>query len=106
YYVQPQGETDIRAGLRPVSYPLEAGAFYTVTTDAAGTALIHKDATLDNPAKALVVFYNLDDPRLLELKAQNGLVSVVGKIGRGNSGHRGLNPVKVDFSLFDADGKQ
>jgi alginate O-acetyltransferase complex protein AlgF len=106
YFVQPQGDTAFKVGKDEIHYAVSAGNFYTVVTDAGGNTLIHQDALIEDVSRALIVFYNLGNKGPLNLKAKDGMITVIEKAAPGKSGYRGINPVKVDFSIFDAEGKK
>lgn len=107
YHAYPAGGVEIgfSEGQSLVS-PYAEGQFYTVITDDTGYPLIHKDHPLDDPAKALIVFYNLGDKGPLTLKAQDGTINVVDNAAMGKSGWRRVNPGKVDFAVFSKEGEK
>lgn len=99
YYVQKQGSVNFSAGLKVLPLTLEADAFYTVITDDDGTPYLHKDTVSDDPAKAMLVLYNISSPTALALRAKDGMVTVVDNVGKGKSAYRGINAVKVDLNV-------
>lgn len=99
YYVQKQGRVEFKTGLKVLPLALEGGAFYTVITDAGGNPLLHKDTVATDPAKAMLVLYNLTSDIPLALRAKDGMVTVVDHVAKGKSAHRGINAVKVDLSV-------
>lgn len=105
YYVQKQGNVEFKTGLRILPMVLESGAFYTVVTDNAGNPYLHKDTVSTDPAKAMLVLYNLSSDAPLALKAQDDMVTVVENVEKGKSAYRGINGVKVDLSVTGKDGK-
>lgn len=105
YYVQKQGKVDFKTGLKTLSLNLQAGGFYTVLTDSAGNPYIHKDTVASDPTKAMLVLYNLSSDKPLALKAQDGMVTVVDQVKKGQSGHRGINAVKVGLSVTGEGGE-
>lgn len=104
YFLQSQGPVEFKTGLQSVPYKMEPDSFYTVIADRNGNPLIHKDTVTDNPAKAMIVLYNLGSESPLSLKAQDGLITVLDGVEKGKSAHRGINGAKVDFMLSDAAG--
>lgn len=106
YFVQPKGDVGFKVGGQVLPYELVEGKFYTVAMDSNANALIHEDAMITDPEKALVVLYNLGHKGPLTLKAKDGMIAVIENAPPGKSGYRGINPVKVDFSVFDEQGKK
>jgi alginate O-acetyltransferase complex protein AlgF len=106
YFVQPKGKIEFKSGKEVIPHDLEEGGFYTVIIDKAGNVLMHGDTALKEPEKAMLVLYNLGSKDPLTLKVKDGLITVIEKAELGKSGNRGLNPVKVDLSIFDTTGKQ
>ncbi len=104
YFVQSQGPVEFKTGLKSVLYKMEPDSFYTVISDSAGNPLLHKDTVADDPAKAMIVLYNLGSDTPLTLKAQDGMIAVLENVERGKSAHRGINGTKVDFTLVDSAG--
>lgn len=99
YYVQQQGSVNFSAGLKVLPLTLAPDAFYTVITDRDGTPFLHKDTVADDPAKAMLVLYNISSPTALALRAKDGMVTVVDNVGKGKSAYRGINAVKVDLNV-------
>lgn len=104
YLMQSQGPVEFKTGLKSVAYKMDADSFYTVIADGDGDPLLHKDAVAEDPTKAMIVLYNLESDNPLTLRAQDGLVTVVENVKKGESGYRGINGVKVVFTLTDTLG--
>ena len=106
YRPVPAGQHEAAVGGKSTSFAVEAGQFYSVVADgdAAAPALsVLPDPKLDSMAKALISLYNLTDKPSLSLKTADGKVAVIDAVGADAAGNRQVNPLKVQFAVFEGD---
>ncbi len=104
YYPVAAGETDLRLGEAKTSQDIEEGAFYTAILKDAGLKVM-KDQSPDNPAKAMLAFYNLTDKGDLTLKTDDGKVEIIPATGPVESGYRQVNGVEIKAAVYNGDAK-
>ncbi|MFP4313015.1 MAG: alginate O-acetyltransferase AlgF [Alphaproteobacteria bacterium] len=103
YFVVPEGETEISIGDAQDSYSIEAGKFYSVVQTGENDLALMEDKPNENRAKALLNFYNLTENGSLSVKTNDGSVEVIEEVSDAQSGHREINPVKVNLAVYDGD---
>ena len=103
YFVVKQGTADVSFGALKHSFEVKAGKFYTVVW--AEDLSIIEDETNDNRAKSQILFYNLSARETLTLKTSDGSVAIVENVGKGMSGVRQINPVKIEAAVYEGDTK-
>jgi alginate O-acetyltransferase complex protein AlgF len=101
--------------LAPGSYPLKAGSAsqnvtlqgahcYTAAVENDGVHLFDQDC-FNSQLKASVSLYNLLDGTFLSLKTADGNTAVVDGVAANAAGHREVNPVKVNLTVFNGASK-
>lgn len=106
YRPVPAGDHQAAIGAESATFAVEAGRFYSIVAggDAAAPQLtVMPDAKLDSMAKALVSLYNLTDMPTLSLKTADGKVAVIEGVAADAAGNRQVNPLKVQFAVFDGE---
>lgn len=104
YYVQKDLKVDLAFGEEKLPAELEAGKFYSAVLSGGKVTLV-PDMASENRAKALVNLYNFSPLENVELKTSDGKIPVAGPAAPGAGASREMNAVKVDFAVFDKDGK-
>jgi alginate O-acetyltransferase complex protein AlgF len=104
YYPVAAGQTDLKLGESTASQDIEEGAFYTAILKDAGLTIV-KDQSPENPAKAVLAFYNLTDKEELSLKTDDGKVEIIPATGAGESGYREVNGVEIKAAAYDGSKK-
>ncbi len=104
YYVQKQLKADLAFGAAVRPSELEAKKFYSAVLRAGKVELV-PDTASENRAKALISVYNFSPLESIELKTADGKIPVAGPVAPGAGASREMNAVKVDFAVFDKDGK-
>ncbi|MCC6597509.1 MAG: alginate O-acetyltransferase AlgF [Alphaproteobacteria bacterium] len=105
YAVVTQGSHNVTFGKNQKSVSLEAQKHYTLAAMADGTLKVMKDAEIENPAKAMVYFYNLSDAKAATLEAPSHKATIFENIAAGESASREINAVNFSLSV-KVDGKE
>lgn len=106
YRPVPAGEHEAAVGGKSAAFSVEAGQFYSVVVGgdaAAPDVTVMPDPKLDSMAKALISLYNLTDKPGLSLKTVDGKIAVIDAVGADAAGNRQVNPLKVQFAVFDGE---
>ena len=106
YRPVPAGAHQAAIAGKSADFSVEAGQFYSVVVGgdaAAPEVTVLPDAKLDSMAKALVSFYNLTDKPTLSLRTADGKVAVIDDVGADAAGNRQVNPLKVQFAVFEGE---
>lgn len=106
YRPVPAGAHEAAIGGKSAALAIEAGQFYSVVADgdaAAPGLTVMPDPKLDSMAKALISLYNLTDRPALSLKTADGKVAVIESVAAEATGNRQVNPLKVQFAVFEGD---
>ena len=100
----PPGRHELITGGLSQSVEMASGRAYTAVVADAGIQILEA-GRFDNRLKALVMFYNLTDEAALTLRTADGGTEVVGTTPAPGLQSREVNPVNVDFAVFDGDRK-
>ncbi len=106
YRPVPAGAHEAAIAGKSTAFSVEAGQFYSVVAGgdaAAPEVTVMPDPKLDSMAKALISLYNLTDKPGLSLKTADGKIPVIEAVGADAAGNRQVNPLKVQFAVFDGD---
>jgi alginate O-acetyltransferase complex protein AlgF len=79
---------------------VKAGRYYSVVSKP--TQKLLEDPIASDPAKALLVFYNLTSKPGLSLKTADGKTEIIAATAPASLGSRSVNALKVGFGLADA----
>lgn len=103
YAVIKQGEHKLSYGDKSQAVTIEAGNYYTLVVAKEGDAKVLEDALIENPAKAVIYFYNLSDAAAASLLAPSHNATIFEGIASGASTSREINAATLDLAV-KADG--
>lgn len=103
YSVVKKGKRTFYLGEKTSPVSVEAGQYYTVVVPADGSITVIQDALIENPAKAVIYFYNLSDSEEGTLVAPTHKTNIFEKVGSMKSESREINA--VTFNLQAKAGK-
>ena len=104
YFVAKKGKRKFEVGEMTVEQDLESDKYYSILNTADGL-LVVEDAPLENPAKALITFYNLSDSESLTLKTAEKDIEIIKEIAPNTNGSREINAVKINLAVTDGNTK-
>jgi hypothetical protein len=105
YYTIVAGSRQISCGKGSESVTLEEGRFYTYVCGGKHQGTLLEDPQPTNMNKTFVILYNLTQRDSIKLMTSNGKLAVVDSTPQKKMGGREINPVRVEFGIFD-DGNQ
>ncbi len=105
YAVIKQGAKTLTAGDRTQPLTIEAKQYYTIAVPKTGEAKLLKDAPIENPAKAMIYFYNLSDAADAALDAPSHKATIFEKVAAGTNASRDINATTIDLAV-KADGAE
>lgn len=76
------------------------GEYVTVVRDQAGAAHAITEGPRSDVSKVSLLLVNATD-RVLELRVADGSVTVIENVASMNAGQRGVNPVAIEFGVFE-----
>ena len=100
----PPGEHAVTAGGRKQSFAFEGNHYYTVVANAGGLKVFEAHEPLTR-LKAMIGLFNLIPTATLALKTADGATAVFDGVAPNTSTQRTINPLKLDFALFNGDRK-
>jgi alginate O-acetyltransferase complex protein AlgF len=100
----PPGQHTIQAGAHKQAFALEGNHYYTVVANGDGLKLFEAHEPLTR-LKALIGLFNLMPGTTLALKTTDGATAVFDAVAPNTSTQRTINPLKLDFALFNGDRK-
>ena len=100
YIFLPPGQHTVRAGAHEQSFMLEGTHYYTVVASADGLKLFEAHEPLTR-LKALIGLFNLMPGTTLALKTADGTTPVFEAVAPNTSAQRTINPLKLNFALFN-----
>ncbi len=104
YAVIKQGEKNLTAGEHKQPLTIEAKQYYTIAVSKDDAKLL-KDAPIENPAKAMIYFYNLSDAADATLDAPSHKATIFEKVAAGTNASRDINATTIDLTV-KADGAE
>lgn len=104
YIIVKQGKHDVVFGDHKQTADIEAKQYYTIAANADGSIKVLKDALVENPAKAMIYFYNFSTAADAALASPSHKATVFEKIAPLNAAYRDINAVNLDLAV-KADGK-
>ena len=104
YIFMPPGERTVQAGGHKQAFTFEGNHYYTVVASATGLKLFEAHEPLTR-LKAMIGLFNLMPTATLALKTADGATAVFDGVAPNTSTQRTINPLKVDFALFNGDKK-
>lgn len=99
YAVIKQGDHALKVGASDQALKIEAGQYYTIVVLKGGVAKVIKDALIENPAKAMIYFYNLSDAAAATLEAPSHNATIFENIAAGEGKSREINAVAFSLSV-------
>lgn len=99
YGIVKQGERTFRLGEKSQPVTVKAGQYYTIVVPAEGDIKIIQDALIENPAKAVIYFYNLSDAAEGSLIAPAHKTKIFEKVGSMESDSREINAVTFNLQV-------
>lgn len=106
YYTLVAGSRQIACGDKSAMVPLQEGRFYTFICGGPHSGSLLSDVQPSNASKTFVILYNLTQKDNIKLKTSNGKLSVVDNTAQKNMGGREINPVRVEFGIFDSNDQR
>jgi alginate O-acetyltransferase complex protein AlgF len=79
---------------------VKPGAFVTVVRDGDGVERAISEGPRSDASKISLFLVNATD-RVLELRVSDGSVTVIENVASMNAGQRGVNPVAIEFGVFE-----
>jgi alginate O-acetyltransferase complex protein AlgF len=104
YMFLPPGQHTIAAGTHKQAFALEGNHYYTVVANGEGLTLFEAHEPLTR-LKALIGLFNLMPGATLALKTTDGATAVFDTVAPNTSTQRTINPLKLDFALFNGEKK-
>jgi alginate O-acetyltransferase complex protein AlgF len=100
YIIIKQGERALSFGDKKQTITIEARQYYSLAITAKDTdAKIIKDALIENPAKAMVYFYNFSDAPAASLSVPSHNATVFEDIAPLGNSSRAINAATIDFTV-------
>ena len=104
YMFMPPGQVSVQAAGHKQSFALEGSHYYTVVANADGLKLFEAHEPLTR-LKAMIGLFNLMPTATLALKTADGATAVFDGVPPNTSAQRTINPLKLDFALYNGDRK-
>lgn len=101
YYTMVAGSRQVGCGQRSSMANIEEAKFYTYVCGGEFEGTLLEDPQPSNTSKTFVILYNLTQKDKIKLMTSNGKLGVVDGTARKNMGGREINPVRVEFGIFD-----
>ncbi len=101
YLTVVAGGRSLSCGSKSVMADIEEGKFYTMICGGPHEGALLVDPQPANLGKTFVIFYNLSQQEAVKLMTSNGKLSVVSDTPPKGIGSREINPVRVEFGVFD-----
>lgn len=101
YYTMVAGSRPVGCGERSSMATMEEGKFYTFVCGGPYEAALLEDPQPTSTNKTFVILYNLTQKDKIKLMTSNGKLSVVDGTSQKSMGGREINPVRVEFGIFD-----
>lgn len=102
YFVIPQGSHSVAFGPYVEKMDIEAGKYHTVAIYEPSKLVIMEDNKNDNRAKSLLSFYNLTQHNSLELKTEDGKVTIIAPLEAGTTNSRLVNALTIKLAIFNS----
>lgn len=106
YYTMVAGSRQISCGKGGETVTLQEGHFYTYVCGGSHEGSLLEDPQPQNMNKTFVILYNLTQRDAIKLMTSNGKLAVVDSTPQRKMGGREINPVRVEFGIFDASNKR
>lgn len=106
YYTMIAGSRQISCGKGSETVNLQEGRFYTYVCGGSHEGALLEDPQPTNMNKTFVILYNLTQHEAIKLMTSNGKLAVVDSTPRKKMGGREINPVRVEFGVFDAQNQR
>lgn len=101
YITMVAGSRAMSCGGKNQMANIEEGRFYTLICGGPHEGALLEDPQPANAAKTFVILYNLSQKEGVRLMTANGKLSVVNETPPKGIGSREINPVRVEFGVFD-----
>lgn len=106
YYTIVAGSRQIGCGKNSSMNPVEEGRFYTFVCGGSYEGSLLEDPQPSSSNKTFVILYNLTQRDAIKLMTSNGKLGVVDKIPQKKMAGREINPVRVEFGIFDGQNQR
>ncbi|HEX4869336.1 MAG TPA: alginate O-acetyltransferase AlgF [Moraxellaceae bacterium] len=101
YYTMVAGSRQVSCGDRAIMTNIQEAKFYTFVCGGPYEGSLLEDPQPTNANKTFVILYNLTQKDNIKLMTSNGKLSVVDSTAQKTMGGREINPVRVEFGIFD-----
>lgn len=101
YYTMVAGSRQVSCGGRAIMANIQEAKFYTFVCGGPYEGSLLEDPQPTNTNKTFVILYNLTQKDNIKLMTSNGKLSVVDNTAQKTMGGREINPVRVEFGIFD-----
>lgn len=101
YYTMVAGSRQVSCGERSIMANIQEAHFYTFVCGGPYEGALLEDPQPSNTNKTFVILYNLTQKENIKLMTSNGKLSVVDSTAQKSMGGREINPVRVEFGIFD-----
>lgn len=106
YYTIVAGSRQIGCGKTSNMTEIQEGRFYTFVCGGRYEGSLLEDPQPSNANKTFVILYNLTERDSIKLMTSNGKLGVVDKTAQKQMAGREINPVRVEFGIFDAQNQR
>lgn len=106
YYTIVAGSRQVSCGKGSEMVNLQEGRFYTYICGGQHQGTLLEDPQPTNTNKTFVILYNLTQRDAIKLMTSNGKLAVVDSTPQKKMGGREINPVRVEFGIFDASNQR
>lgn len=106
YYTMVAGSRPVGCGTRSSMANMQEAKFYTFVCGGPFEGTLLEDPQPTNTNKTFVILYNLTQKDKIKLMTSNGKLNVVDGTGQKNMGGREINPVRVEFGIFDSQNQR
>jgi hypothetical protein len=101
YVTLVAGSRSMSCGAKSIMADIDEGKFYTLICGGPHEGSLLVDPQPTNTGKTFVILYNLSQKDGIRLMTSNGKLNVVNDTPRNGIGSREINPVRVEFGVFD-----
>lgn len=101
YITMVAGSRSMSCGGKNIMADIKEGKFYTLICGGNHEGTLLEDPQPSNTSKTFVILYNLSQKDAVRLMTSNGKLSVVNDTPPKGIGSREINPVRVEFGVFD-----
>lgn len=101
YYTMVAGSRQVSCGDQGAMANIQEAKFYTFVCGGPYAGTLLEDPQPTNASKTFVILYNLTQKDQIKLMTANGKLSVVDNTAEKSMGGREINPVRVEFGIFD-----